>query len=135
MAVALAPMLRATWRIVAALGAGIACGALLVAAFIHSAFDGPLLLEGLVLVSLLYGAAIAAVCAPIWLILAKIGWDGAWAAAGLGFVATAMFFGLTFAAGSHDRLDLMANTIVPYGACGAVAALVTWWVGHKMRRD
>lgn len=121
-------------RILAALAAGIASGAALVAAYIYSSLgaDGGLVYEGLFAVSLYYGAAIAAVCVPIWLILARFGQDHAWAAASLGFVATGAFLLLTYPAGSHERLDLLAHTFLPYALCGAVAALVTWWVGRKL---
>ena len=86
------------------------------------------------MVSLYYGAAIAAVCVPIWLILAKLGWEGPAAAAALGFVATGAFFVLTYSAGSHEGLPLMSYSFVPYAACGAAAALVTWWVGRFLAR-
>lgn len=134
MALEAARMLRSIGRTLLALAAGVACGALLVAAFIYISWTEGFVFEGLFRVSLYYGAAIAAVCVPIWLILAKFGWDRAWAAAALGFVATATFFGLTYGAGSHKGLHLMAYSIVPYAACGAVAALVTWWVGRILRR-
>ena len=121
-------------RTLLALLAGIASGALLVAAYIYSSLGEPLVFEGLFVVSLYYGAAIAAFCVPIWLGLAKLGWDRAPAAAALGFVATAGFLVLTYAAGTHKQLHLMAHTFVPYAACGSVAALVTWWVGRRLRR-
>ena len=121
-------------RIAIALGAGVACGALMAAAFIYSSLGNALVFEGLVLVALFYGAAIAAICVPIWLMLAKLGWDRAAAAATLGFVATAIFLLLTEAAGGHVRLELMAYTFLPYAGCGAVAALVTWWVGRLLAR-
>ena len=129
-----ARLLGSIGRAFLALLAGIACGALLVATYIYSSIGDPLVFEGLVVVSLLYGAAIAVICVPIWLVLARLGWDRASAAAALGFSATAAFLLLTYAAGSHDRLELMAYTFVPYAACGAVAALVTWWAGRLLRR-
>ncbi len=118
-----------------ALAAGIACGALLVTGYIYLSQDDALVFEGLFLVSLYYGLAIAAICVPIWLMLAKLGWDRAPAAAALGFLATATFLLLTDSAGGHVRLELMAYTFVPYAACGAVAALVTWWVGRMLQRS
>ena len=121
-------------RILLALAAGVASGAVLVAAFIYSSLGAPLVFEGLLVVSLYYGAAIAAVCVPIWLILAKLGWEGPAAAAALGFVATAAFLVLTYSAGSHEGLPLMSYTFLPYAACGAAAALVTWWVGRLLQR-
>lgn len=131
---ALRPILAAAWRILLALAAGIACGAVLVAAYIYSSLGTPLVFEGLVEVSLLYGAAIAAFCVPIWLILANFGWDRAPAAAALGFAATATFLILTTAAGSHPGMHLMAYSFLPYAVAGAVAALVTWWVGRLLQR-
>ena len=121
-------------RILLALGAGVASGALLVTGYIFVSHDDALVFEGLLLVSLFYGAAIAAVCVPVWLILAKLGRDGAPAAAALGFGATSAFLIMTTAAGGHQRLELMAYTFLPYAACGAVAALVTWWVGRRLRQ-
>ena len=130
---------RIAWtlgRHLAALAAGIACGAVLVTAFMYSSYGASagLVYEGLFEVSLYYGAAIAAICVPVWLILARLGWDRALPAAALGFVATGAFLLLTYAAGSHERLDLMAYTVLPYALCGAVAALVTWWVGRRLAR-
>jgi hypothetical protein len=122
-------------RILVALAAGVAVGALLVAAYIYSALGEPLVFEGLFEVGLLYGAAIAAFCVPIWLVLAKMGLDRAPAAAALGFVATSVFLILTTAAGSHPKLHLMAHSFLPYALCGAAAALVTWWVGRLMDRN
>jgi hypothetical protein len=127
-------ILGSVGRTLLALVAGIACGAVLVAAYIYSSLGEPLVFEGLVVVSLYYGAAIAAFCVPIWLMLARYGWDRAWAAAILGFLATATFLSVTYAAGSHPRLHLMIYSFVPYAACGAVAAVVTWWVGRLLRR-
>ena len=123
-------------RALTALAAGIACGAALVTAYIYSSLgEGtPLVYDGLFVVSLYYGLAIAAICVPIWLGLGKVGWDHAPAAALLGFLATATFVLLTEAAGSHVRLELMAHTVLPYALCGAVAALVTWWLGHRLQR-
>ena len=117
-----------------ALAAGIATGALLVTGYIYLSQDDALVFEGLFLVSLYYGLAIAAICVPVWLMLAKFGRGGAPAAATLGFLATATFLLLTDAAGGHVRLHLMKYTFVPYAVCGAVAALVTWWVGRKLQR-
>lgn len=122
------------WRIVLALAAGIAVGALLVAAYIYSEIGEHLVFEGLFEVSLFYGLAITAFCIPLWLMLARFDRDSAPAAAALGFVATTVFVSLTYAAGSHDRVALMDYTALPYGLCGAVAALVTWWVGRALRR-
>lgn len=120
-------------RLLLALIAGVATGAALVAGFIYSALGETLVFEGLLIVALLYGAAIAVVCVPVWLSLAKAGWDRAPAAAALGFFATAVFVLLTTAAGSHERLDLLAYSVAPYAACGAIAALVTWWIGTRLR--
>ena len=125
---------RALGHVALALAAGIATGSLLAAAYIHSSLGPGLVLEGLVEVSLFYGLAIAAVCVPLWLMLGRLGRDDALPAAALGFVATAVFVSLTYAAGSHDRLALMTYTVLPYGLCGAAAALVTWWVGRRLRR-
>jgi hypothetical protein len=120
-------------RILVALAAGVASGALLVAAYIYSSLGEPLVFEGLFEVGLLYGAAIAAFCVPIWLILATQGLDRAPAAAGLGFVATATFLVLTTEAGSHPNMHLMTYSFLPYALCGAAAALVTWWVGRLLQ--
>jgi hypothetical protein len=122
-------------RIVLALAAGVASGALLVAAFIYSSLGAPLVFEGLLVVSLYYGAAIAAICVPVWVILAKLGADGPAAAAALGFVATAAFLVLTYSAGSHEGLPLMSYSFLPYAGCGAIAALVTWQVGRLLQRS
>lgn len=117
-----------------ALAAGVGCGALLVAAYIYSSVGEPLVFGGLFEIALLYGAAVAVVCVPVWLALTLSGWDRAFPAAALGFAATAIFFALTYASGSHERMGLMAYTILPYALCGAVAALVTWWIGWMLRR-
>jgi hypothetical protein len=122
-------------RTVLALAAGVACGALLVTGYIYVSQDDALVFEGLLVVSLYYGLAIAAICVPVWLMLARMGRDGALAAAALGFVATAAFLVLTDAAGGHVRLHLMNYTFVPYALCGAVAALVTWWVGQRLAKS
>lgn len=124
-------------RVLLALAAGIATGALLVTAMFYALFGTGIgiVYEGLFTVSLFYGTAIAAICVPIWLILAKVGWDRAPAAMAIGFVATAAFVSLTYNAGSHERLNVMASTLLPYALCGAVAALVTWWVGRMLRRN
>ena len=121
-------------RVLLALAAGIACGALLVTGYIYISQDDALVFEGLFLVSVFYGLAIAAVCVPVWLILAKLDQDRAPAAAALGFLATATFLLLTDAAGGHVRLHLMAYSFVPYAVCGAIAALVTWAVGRLLQR-
>jgi len=134
MSVQSARIAGALGRILVALGAGVASGALLVTAYIYSSLGDALVFEGLFEVSLIYGAAIATVCVPIWMMLAKAGWDGAPAAAGLGFAATATFLLLTDAAGGHTRLEIMAYTFLPYAICGAAAALVTWWVGRLLIR-
>ena len=117
-----------------ALAAGVACGALLVTGYIYLSQDDALVFEGLFLVSVYYGLAIAAICVPFWLMLAKLGWDRAPTAAALGFLATATFLMLTDAAGGHVRLHLMTYTFVPYAVCGAIAAMVTWWVGRRLQR-
>jgi hypothetical protein len=122
-------------RIAVALTVGIAVGALLVTGYILVSQDDALVFEGLFLVSLFYGLAIAAFCIPIWLILDKLKWDGALAATGLGFIATASFLLLTDAAGGHVRLHLMRYSFVPYALCGAAAALVTWWTGRRLARS
>lgn len=134
MAESLARFGRVIGQVALSLAAGIATGALLAAGYIHSSLGPGLVFEGLVEVSLFYGLAIAAFCVPLWLMLARLGRDSASAAAALGFVATAVFVSLTYAAGSHDRIALMTYTALPYGLCGAVAALVTWWVGRRLRR-
>lgn len=127
------PLLRIVARTLAALLAGIAVGALLAAGFIYSSLGPDLVFAGLVRVSLFYGLAIAGFCIPLWLMLARVGWDRAPAAAVLGFAATATFVSLTYAAGSHDRIALLAYSAAPFGLCGAAAAVVTWWVGRLLR--
>ena len=134
MAPAAARLARGIGHTALALAAGVACGALLVTGYIYLSQDDALVFEGLFLVSVYYGLAIAAICMPIWLMLARVGWDRAPAAAALGFLATATFLLLTDAAGGHVRLDLMNYTFVPYALCGTVAALVTWWVGRRLQR-
>ena len=129
-----ARLAAAVGRVAVALAAGIATGAVLVAAYLYVSQDDALVLEGLLQVSALYGLAIAAVCVPIWLLLAQLGLDRAPAAAALGFLATAVFLGLTDAAGSHVQLELMAYSFVPYALCGAAAALVTWSIGRLLGR-
>ena len=125
---------RALGHVALALGAGTVTGALLTAGYIYSSLGPDLVFEGLLEVSLFYGLAIAAFCIPLWLMLARLGRDSAWAVAALGFLATMVFVSLTYAAGSHDRLALMNYTALPYGLCGAAAALVTWWTGRLLRR-
>ena len=121
--------------VLVALAAGIACGALLVAAYIYSSLGEPLVFEGLFEVGLFYGAAIAVFCVPIWVILTTKGLDRPLVAAALGFVATSIFLLLTAEAGSHPGMHLMAYSFLPYALCGAVAALVTWWVGRLLERN
>lgn len=125
---------RGIGQAVLALAAGVACGALLVTGYIYLSQDDALVFEGLFLVSVYYGLAIAAICVPVWLILARFGRDRAPAAAVLGFLATATFLLLTDSAGGHVRLHLMTYTFVPYAVCGAIAALVTWRVGRMLQR-
>jgi len=122
-------------RVLLALTAGVASGALLVTGYIYLSQDDALVFEGLVQVAALYGVAIAAFCVPIWLMLVQLKRDGGPAAAALGFVATATFLLLTDTAGGHVRLHLMAYTFMPYAVCGALAALVTWWVGRMLQRS
>lgn len=129
-----APLLRTIGRTLLALLVGVAVGALLTAAYIYSSLGPPFVFRGLVVVSLYYGLAIAGFCIPLWLVLTRLGWDLALAAAALGFVATAAFVSLTYAAGSHTHVALLTYTVVPYGLCGAAAALATWWVGRLLRR-
>jgi hypothetical protein len=129
-----APFLKAIGRTLFALFAGIAVGAVLAAAYIYSSLGPDLVFAGLLRVSLFYGLAIAGFCIPLWLMLARLGRDSALAAAALGFAATFAFVSLTYAAGSHDRIALLAYTAVPYGLCGAAAAVVTWGVGRMLRR-
>ena len=131
---AAARLARGLGHAVLALAAGVACGALLVTGYLYLSQDDALVFEGLFLVSVYYGLAIAAICVPIWLMLARLGWDRAPAAAVLGFLATATFLLLTDQAGGHVRLHLMNYTFVPYAVCGALAALMTWWVGRLLRR-
>ena len=134
MAPAAAQLARGVWHTALALAAGVASGALLVTGYIYLSQDDALVFEGLFLVSVYYGLAIAAICVPVWLMLARFGWDRAPAAAALGFLATATFLLLTDSAGGHVRLHLMNYTFVPYAVCGAIAALVTWWVGRRLQR-
>src|SRR6188508_2355917 len=121
-------------RILVALAAGVAVGALLVAAYIYSSLGEPLVFEGLFEVGLLYGAAIAVFCVPIWLVLINMRLDRPGFAALLGFVATTVFLVLTTEAGSHPDMNLLTYSFLPYALCGAVAALVTWWVGRALER-
>ena len=74
---------KAVVRILVALAAGIACGALLITGVFYGLFGTHIgiVYEGLFAVSLYYGVAIAVFCIPIWLGLAKAGADGPWAAA------------------------------------------------------
>ena len=60
-------------RILVALGAGVASGALLVTAYIYSSLGDALVFEGLFVVSIFYGAPNAAIRVPIWKIQAKAG--------------------------------------------------------------
>lgn len=129
-----ASLAKTIGRTLLALLAGVAVGALLVAAYIHWAIGREFVFEGLLEVSLYYGLAIAGFCIPLWLLLGRLGWDHAPAAATLGFVATAVFVSLTYAAGSHTHVAMLAYTVVPYGLCGAAAALTTWWVERLLRR-
>ena len=55
-------------------------GALLVTAYIYSSLGDALVFQGLFLVSVYYGLAIAAICVPVWLILTNLGWARAPAA-------------------------------------------------------
>src|SRR5689334_19215161 len=122
-------------RFLLALATGVACGALLAATYVYSAFGGPLVFGGLLVVTIFYGAAIAAICIPIWLIFRRLECDGALAAAALGFLATAMFLLLTNPTADEVRAHLMTYTVLPYAVCGAVGAVTTWWVGRKLIDD
>lgn len=132
MALETARVAGALWRILLALAAGVACGAVLAAGYVYSAFGETLIFGGLLVVMTFYGSAIAAVCVPVWLILCKFERDGAAAAAILGFLATAIFLLLTNPTSDQVRTQLMAYTFLPYALCGAVGALTTWWVGRKL---
>lgn len=134
MAGAAARIAGSALRVLVALATGVAVGALLVAAYIYSSLGEPLVFEGLFEVGLFYGAAIAVFCVPIWVILTTRGLDRPLFAAALGFVATSIFLLLTTEAGSHPGMHLMAYSFLPYALCGAVAALVTWWVGRFLDR-
>jgi hypothetical protein len=122
----------ALWRILLALAVGVACGALLAATYVYSAFGGPLVFGGLLVVTVFYGAAVAAICVPVWLILCRLECDSALGAAALGFLATATFLLLTNPTADDVRTHLMTYTVLPYAICGAIGALVTWWVGRKL---
>ena len=135
MAGAAASIAGSALRVVVALATGVAVGALLVAAYIYSSLGAPLVFEGLFEVGLFYGAAIAVFCVPIWVILTTKGLDRPLFAAALGFVATSIFLLLTAEAGSHPGMHLLAYSFLPYALCGAVAALVTWWVGRLLERN
>ena len=78
------------------------------------------------LMSTEYALLIAAICAPLWLVLSKIGWDGPLAAALLGFAATSAIWVLTnqpfWGPTRHD---------VALALCGAAAGLATWWAAHR----
>ena len=122
----------ALWRILLALAVGVACGALLAATYVYSAFGGLLIFGGLLVVMLFYGAAIAAICVPVWLILCKFDCDSAVGAATLGFVATAIFLLLTNPTTDDLRTHLMTNSILPYALCGAAGPLTTWGISRKL---
>ncbi|KRA83159.1 hypothetical protein [Altererythrobacter sp. Root672] len=122
----------ALWRNLLALAAGVACGALLASAYVYSAFGEPLVFGGLLVVMVFYGAAIAAICVPVWMILCKLDQEGPAGAAALGFIFTATLLLLTNPTTDQVRAHLMTHTILPYALCGAAGALTTWWVGRKL---
>lgn len=78
------------------------------------------------LISTEYALLIAAICAPIWLVLSKMGWDGPLAAGLLGFVATSATWFLTnqpfWGPTRHD---------LAFALCGTAAGLATWWAAHR----
>jgi len=78
------------------------------------------------LFSIEYAPLIAVICAPLWLVLSKVGWDGPLAAASLGFIATsAIWFLRNRPFWGPTRHDLA------FALCGAAAGLATWWVAHR----
>jgi hypothetical protein len=78
------------------------------------------------LFSIEYALVIAAICVPLWLVMSKVGWDGAVAAALLGFAVTSAVWFLT----NQPFLSLTHNDLAK-GLCGAVAGLATWWAARR----
>lgn len=78
------------------------------------------------LVSTEYALLIAVVCAPLWLLISKVGWDGAPTAGLLGCGVTSVIWFL----GNQPFLGPSGDDLA-YALCGAVAGLVTWWAAHR----
>jgi hypothetical protein len=122
-----------------ALGAGVLSSVALVTAysFIEAwltafARGGPAVLSpsdvafAALLFSIEYGIIIAIVCIPLWLLLARVGLTGPCVAALLGFTATLGYWMIS----NYPPLNPPRSGIA-YALCGAVAGLVTWWVGNR----
>lgn len=122
-----------------ALGSGVLAGVALVTAYSFLGAwltalgrGGPAVLSSFdvafaaLLFSIEYGVMIAIVCIPLWLLLARFGLSGPFAAALLGFTATLAYWMIS----NYPPLN-PARTGIAYGLCGAVAGLVTWWVSNR----
>ena len=80
--------------------------------------------------SAIYALVLAALCAPIWMLLVKRGRDTAVLAATLGFVAPLALWILINLNGYAPLGDMLVRGL-PYGVCGAAAGLITWWAAPR----
>lgn len=83
--------------------------------------------------ALWYALALAAICAPVWLLAARLRLANAAGAAALGFVATLLSWITTNLNG--ELIPPIVLSGLPYAVCGAGAGLATWWSRPQPRRD
>ena len=81
-----------------------------------------------IMFSFYYAVIIAVICVPLWYLLAKFSLAGPGMAALLGFLVT---WAIWVALNAPTMVLEAARSGIPYGLCGAVAGLVTWWVGNR----
>jgi hypothetical protein len=73
---------------------------------------------------------LAALCVPVWLLLAKVRLDRWYAAAALGFVAVMAFWIFDNVASPTPITEIIRSGLV-YALCGAAAGLATWWASPR----
>jgi hypothetical protein len=81
--------------------------------------------------SFYYAVIIAVISVPLWYLLARASLAGPRTAALLGFLVTWAYW---VASNSPAMMLEAARSGIPYGLCGSVAGLVTWWVSNRRLR-